>query len=83
MNKSDRAAALRLPPRGPARVSPGARELPCLRAQGHYSERSAAAGAARLHAPDGARATAALPEVRRAGQCLARRGISAARLKDS
>jgi hypothetical protein len=28
MNKSDRAAALRLPPRGPERLPPGARELP-------------------------------------------------------
>jgi hypothetical protein len=80
MNKPDRAAALRLPPRGPARVPPGARELPRLRAQGHHSERDAAAGAAWLHAPHVIGAAAALPELRGEGQGLARGHVSVAGL---
>src|SRR6516165_3847111 len=41
------AAALRLPPRGPAHLPPGARELPCLRAQGDCAGRRAVAGPVR------------------------------------
>jgi hypothetical protein len=82
MNKPDHAAALRLPPRGPARLPSGTRELPRLRAQGHRSERGAAAGAARLDAPHGARAAAALPEVWSEGQSLARCGVSATGLRN-
>jgi hypothetical protein len=77
MNKPDRAAALRLPPRRSARVPPGARELPCLRAQGDCSECGVAATAARLYAPDIAGAAVTLPEVPRARQGLARCGFPA------
>ena len=51
-------------------------ESPCGRR--HDSSR---APAARIYAPHGARAAAALPEMRRKKQSLARRRISAARLK--
>jgi len=57
------------------------RELPCLRAQGRHSECGAAAGAAGIHAPDGAETASTLPQVRGEGQGVARCGISAAGLK--
>ena len=44
------------------------RELPCLRAQGRHSECGAAAGAAGLHAPDGAETASTLPQVRGEGR---------------
>jgi len=64
--------------RGPARLPSGARELSRLRAQGHHPARHAAAGPARLHAPDVARTAVAVQTMWKKGQGFARGGISAA-----
>src|SRR6516225_2417513 len=80
--KPNHAAALCLPPRGFARVLLCARELPCLRTQGHHSKGGASAGPDRLHTPDVARTAAPLSTMRGERKGLSRRRITAARLKE-
>jgi hypothetical protein len=65
MNKPDRAAALRLPPRRPARLPSGVRQLSRLRAQGDHTECDAPAGAAELYTPRLARKAAAPGSLRK------------------